>query len=165
MAAESTAQQIRANIVTTLEGISKTGTFHGPTPTVVQVDEFNSRKYLVPANASQRVFWVRDTSPEVEDEDKSTMGFVARDLTVFVMLLERRDEEWDPYESTGTSPGTIRDRMIQDAITKLYVDKTRGALALDTEILEPERDFEEPPGWIVAELPVVVLYHHTEAIL
>jgi hypothetical protein len=165
MAAESTAQKIRANIVTTLEGISKTGTFHGPTPTVVQVDEFNSRRYLAPAHAFQRVFWVRDTSPEVKNQGTTTMGFIARDVTIFVMLLERRDEEWDPYESAGVSPGTVRDRMIQDAVTKLYIDKTRGALALHTEILEPARDFEEPSGWVVAELPVIVTYHHTEAVL
>lgn len=165
MPAESTAQQIRADIVTTLEAISETGTFHGPTPTVVQVDEFNTRRYLVPAHASQRVFWVRDTSPEVKNQGTTTFGFIARDVTVFVMLLERRDTEWDPYESSGVSPGTVRDRMIQDAITQLYVDKTRGSLALHTQILEAERDFEEPSGWVVAELPVIVTYHHTEAIL
>lgn len=166
MAAESTAQQIRANIVSTLAGISETGTYHGPTPVVVQVDEFSSRRYLGPAHTtSSRVFWVRDTSPEAKNQTATTFGFVARDITVFVMLLERRDSEWDPYQSTGVSPGTTRDRMIQDALTKLYVDKTRGALALHTQVLEPERDFSEPAGWVVAELPIVVTYHHTEAVI
>ena len=165
MAAESTAQQIRADIVTALEAIAVTGNYHGPTPTVLQVSEFLTRRVLGPAHASKRVFWVRDTSPEVKNQGKTTFGFIARDMTVFVMLLERLDDEWDPYTSTGVSPGTKRDRMIQDALMKLYEDKTRSTLALHTQILDPEREFEEPRGWIVAELPVIVTYHHTETVI
>ena len=165
MAAESTAQQIRANIVTALASITKTGNYHGPTPTVLQVPVFDSRRFLLPAHASQRVFWVRDTSPEVSNPGLSSFGKIARDMTVFVMLLERLDKEWDPYQSTGVSPGTTRDRMIQDALMKLYEDNYRSTLALNTQVLDPERDFEEPRGWVVAELPVVVTYEHTAAVI
>jgi len=158
MPAESIPTQIRAEIQTTLETIVADADYHVRASKVIRVDHF-LREWL--DKSFDRVYMIRDTSPEIESVDESTFTRVRRDYTVFIMLCAQAPGDFDPFNPSGPHPGTIRDRMIRDVEKKLYVDPKRGGLAIDTNIEEPERDFQGPAGWITAELPVVVWYYHT----
>ncbi len=159
MATESIQTQIRANIKTTLSTLVKDSDFHVTPDEVIQVDHF-LRRWL--DESADRIYMIRETSPDIEITEESTFKRVAREMTVFILVCERFDVDgWSPFNPVGTPPGTIRDRMIRDVQKKLYVDTKRGGLAIDTLVEQVERDLEEPAGWVCAEIPVIVKYYHT----
>jgi len=168
--AESIEEQIFANIATTLGGIKANTTATLPSGStavywytpgeVARVDQFTRALF---DGTTRIVYAVRDTSElEVSVADRE-FGKDAKELTVFI-LAGYRDEraDNDPFTARPPRRGTIRHRMLQDLETALAVDPTRGGLAIWTEPGSPTKDFEEGVnGWILAELPVAVLYTHS----
>lgn len=160
--AESIAEQILAKIKTELEAITgDNGAAYWYTPgKVVRVDYFNS-KTVFKDGYGNPIYLIRDTGDEDENSEYATMGGMASDLGVFVMVAYQDDRgERDPFTATTLS-GTIRNRMLRDVQKKMETDHTRGSLAINTAQFSKRRDFVEPAGWILGELHFVVSYEYT----
>ncbi len=160
--AESIAEQILAKIKTELEAITEdSGATYWYTPgKVVRVDYFDS-KTVIREGYGNPVYLIRDTGDEDENSDFATMGGMASDLGVFVMVAYQDDRgNHDPF-TAETLSGTIRNRMLRDVQKKMETDHTRGDLAINASRFSKRRDFVEPAGWILGELHFVASYTYT----
>jgi len=160
MTTESIEEQIFANVQTTLEAIVA-GDNYWYTPAIVtRCDQFTPDLLR---NEYRVIYLIRDTSELVLVPASRDFGNDARELTIFI-LAAYRDERADQNAHTMKTPtrGTIRHRLIRDITRALYQDGTRGALAIDTEVLDPTKDFQDIGSmpWILAEVPVAILYRH-----
>ena len=157
-ASESIVEQILANVRTQLAAIRAGDDYHYTPATVVRVDNWHS-KDLDPT-IGDVIYLVRDTGDVRPTSNPAEFGDVSRELDV-PLLLACKDTRSDINPHTAAEPvsGTIRNRMIRDAIKKLYVDESRGSLAIETNVTDESRDFHAE-GWIVAVLIAVVIFHH-----
>jgi hypothetical protein len=158
---ESLVEQAVAAIKADLEAIAgDNGTNYWYTPeAVVRVDEYRS------AHLKERydtIYLLRETGPE-----RTIPGAAFGEVDAIVeqyVLMARRDgrnaDERDPFDASTLS-GTIRNRMIRDVVKKLESDYTLGGLVFNVEYKSVERDFQEPEGWIVAEVAFDVTYSHS----
>lgn len=161
MPSEELGEQVIEHVVDSLDEIAAGVDYHVTPVKVIRVTQFE-RNWL-DESAGSVIYMVRDTVDEVMVPTAAAFGNDVRDYTVFVMLAHRDQAEENPFNASLTARGTIRNRMIRDVKKKLMVDQTRGGIAERTDIFEVARDFEEPQGWIIAEVPVVVRVHHAWA--
>lgn len=159
---ESIVEQIVAAIKTDLEAIvGDSGTNYWYTPDiVVRVDEYRNAHLK---EIYDTIYLIRETGYERTTDIAAAFGEVGAMLEVFVMALTkdpRNADERDPFDAT-TLAGTYRNRMVRDVVKKLESDRTLGGLAFNVEYSGVGRDFEEPEGWIVAEIAFDVHYIHT----
>lgn len=162
--AESVAEQILAKIKTELEAITgDDGTTYWYTPSkVVRVDYFDSRAHFRPEYGNY-LYFIRNTGDEDESELYADFSDQAEDLDIFIMAAARDTRgNRDPF-TASTNSGTIRERMIRDVKKVLQTDPTRGGLAIHTNRFRVRRDFQEPDGWILAEIYCMVTYTYTWA--
>ena len=157
--AESKVEQIVASIKTDLEAITgDDGATYWYTPgKVIRVDYLESRVSFKDGYGSP-IYMVGDTG---SDRPSATAAFgeTGRALGIFVLAAAQHEDDRDPYTATVV-PGTIRNRLVKDVVKKIESNRMRGGLALDTEYLDVKRDFDEPEGWILAEIYFEVTYQH-----
>lgn len=161
MTTESIEEQIFANVKTTLETIVA-GDDYWYTPSIVtRTDQFLPELLDI---SYRLIHLVRDTSELVDVPEQRHFGADARELTVFI-LAAYRDDRADSSAHSMKAPirGTIRHRMIRDITKVMYVDESRGGLAVTTDVLDPTKDFEDigTKPWILAEVPVRIIYTHS----
>lgn len=155
-ASESIVEQILANVKTQLAAIREGNDYHY-TPTVERVDDYTMAN--LDSSAGEVIYLVRDTGDERAASDPAEFGENAREFDIFVLAAYKDTRDGtNPYTASAPISGTIRNRMIRDITKKLLVDVSRGGLAILTSVFEPKRD-ADVEGWIVAEIPAVVLFH------
>ena len=156
---EPTEERIIAAVASTLGAIAA-GSSYWYTPTVLRADQYEDKRLY--RTDKSPIYIVRDTSELVQSPTSRQFGKDARILTVFV-LLAYNDSRADrnPYTTDSPTRGTIRHRMIRDVTKALNANTRLGGAAIDLDVSDPTKDFEEGlQTWILAEVPVAVLYEH-----
>ena len=157
--AESLVERILAGFKTSLEAIEADGgtTAWNTFDKVTRCDVF-SRDLLVAQYAT--VALIRDTGDDRPNDAESAFGEEARDLDVWIQVHTKDHRgERDPHRAS-TLAGTLRNRLIQDVVTKIESDLKRSGLAIHTGREGELRDLAAPDGWIGAELLYTVTYYH-----
>lgn len=157
---ESIEERIVAAIASTLAGVVA-GSSYWYTPTVVRADQYEDKRLFRVDKTP--VYVVRDTSELIQAPAQRAFGKDARVLTVFLLLIYHDPRgDSNPFTLSEPSPGTIRHRMIRDVTKALYANHTLGGIAIDLDISDPTKDFEEGlDQWVLAEVPIPILYEHT----
>lgn len=159
---EPTEERIIAAIASTLEAITPgVDSEYWYTPRVIRADQYEDKR-LFRTEIGGPIYIVRDTSELVQAPPLRQFGKDARVLTVFVLCAyydSRADR--DPYSMESPTPGTIRHRMIRDVTKALNANPKLSGTAIDLDVSDPTKDFEAGmETWILAEIPIVVLYEH-----
>jgi hypothetical protein len=156
--AEYFEEQILTNVKTTLEAIEAGGDYWYTPGVVVRTETWEP---LFKSPEHQIMYGIRDSSESIKTPELEVFGKDVRDFQVFLLLAYRDDREESPFDMDPPR-GRIRHRMIRDVTKKLYEDRSRGDLAIHTEVQDATKDFERiVHPWILAEVPVSILYEHS----
>lgn len=152
-AAEYTEELIYASIASAL-GAIEAGADYWYEPLVVRSDTYSN----VLGTEDPITYIIRDTSELVRAPALREFGKDCAEITIFILLaFHDKRAETNPKAMSAPTRGTIRNRMVGDVTKKLNEDMSRGGLAINQDIGDPNKDFEEgPSGWILAELPVSI---------
>lgn len=156
---EPKEEQVIAAAVTTLEGIVA-GADYWYTPTVIRVDHYENKNLFV--STKSPIYMVRDTSESVVAPEQRVFGKEVRVLSLFILLAyyDGRSDT-NAFTMAAPLPGTIRHRMMRDVAKALYGSGNLGGQVIELGVSDPTKDFEEGVGgWLLAEVPLVVVYEH-----
>lgn len=103
-----------------------------------------------------------ETHTEESTGDPTSGGIVGAAAEFFLLMLRRHNQATEnPYQESDPTRAKVVDRMVRDALRRLWIDVTLGGLAnnISQGSLLIDRDVWVP-GWACAEARFTVLYSY-----